>query len=250
MPYFDSEFFGHLFKEYPLGHNAFFKWLAEFKQRPECIAFSHPIGLQPGDYPSWGQMPGPLQVGIWIEFCMERGGCTWRIPNLFSYDWKQDMTEMFRLMHEELSMSELTDTIVEESIALADIYTAPQTAASTIRTPDEIKRQIYCIMAMKELKRRWNRATIDGFDAQIEILTGAAEVDAYLPDDTAEEFDDSDNEIYFEADAAAQWLHNAKIKTDVFDENDLPEGFKVPELDANRKLIEPLYWGIFGEQSE
>lgn len=62
-------------------------------------------------------MPGPLQIGIYIEFIMERGGCQWKVDDLFSFDWKQDITEMFQLIHDELSISELKETIVEERAA-------------------------------------------------------------------------------------------------------------------------------------
>ncbi len=117
LPYLDCDFFENLLKQYPFAHKAFFMWFAKFKERPECVAFFHPISVHPGNHPSWAEMPGPLQIGIWMEFIMERGGCQWKVDDLFSFDWKQDITEMFQLIHEELSISELKENIVEERAA-------------------------------------------------------------------------------------------------------------------------------------
>lgn len=251
LPSFTKQnFFDEMMAKYPAGVKVFRDWLTEYKTRPDSYQVFHPCCSTHPDNPDFHDLPGAMQVGIWIQFIMERGACSWEIEDLLDYDWKEDMAATFRMIEEEKEAGANEATNTTEAIKLADENLLPNIAASSMRTPDEIRRQIYCLMAMLHLlPDRWNEAAQRGIEAQIAILTGEKTSDYYEVDETADEFEDADMEVYWDAQRVEVWLISKKAK-DLFDANELPDTFKVPALDAERKLVEPLHFGIFGSQPQ
>jgi hypothetical protein len=77
------------------------------------------------------------------------------------------------------------------------------------RNKDEINRQIEGLAKMKKTlpkhsmfgDKNWEK-----IEAQIAILQGKATPDDYYQDESAEEFQDGDNDIWSDAERAQQWL--------------------------------------------
>lgn len=79
-----------------------------------------------------------------------------------------------------------------------------------LRTEDEIKRQIAGLEKMKETlpeKSFFGDNNWEKIDAQIAVLKSEKEPDDYYQDEHSEDYQDGDNDLYFEADRAYQWLH-------------------------------------------
>lgn len=78
------------------------------------------------------------------------------------------------------------------------------------RTKEEIARQIEGLKRMKKSlpefsafgDKNWEK-----IDAQLDVLEGLKDVDDFYIDETAEEFEDGDNDIYSAAEEAEEWLN-------------------------------------------
>ena len=87
------------------------------------------------------------------------------------------------------------------------------------KTDAEIQLQIEGLKKMKDNLPKFsvfgdnNHAPID---AQISVLEGKRKADYYYEDETSDEYNDGDNEVYFAAEKAEEWL-NGKIKEDLFE---------------------------------
>src|SRR5690348_13649413 len=46
-------------------------------------------------------MPYAVQVGIWIEYNTQRGGCEWKIENMLEFDLETDILGTFQHLLEE-----------------------------------------------------------------------------------------------------------------------------------------------------
>ena len=78
------------------------------------------------------------------------------------------------------------------------------------RTKEEIARQIEGLKRMKKSlpefsafgDKNWEK-----IDAQLDVLEGLKDADDFYIDETAEEFEDGDNDIYSAAEEAEEWLN-------------------------------------------
>ena len=81
--------------------------------------------------------------------------------------------------------------------------------AKTIPTKEQIDLQIAGLKKEKESLPQFSNLNTDNWgtiDAQLDVLEGLKEPDDFYIDETAEEFEDGDNDIYFAAQRAADWL--------------------------------------------
>ena len=88
-----------------------------------------------------------------------------------------------------------------------------------MKTKDEIDRQITGLKQMKESLPRYNLFGGNNWspiEAQISVLNGTATPDKFYEDESAEEFEDGDNDIYHEAVAAKEWLEGGR-EEDLFE---------------------------------
>jgi hypothetical protein len=86
------------------------------------------------------------------------------------------------------------------------------------RTPEEIARQIDGLKKMKETLPEFSMfgdSNWEKIDAQLDVLEGKKEADEFYIDETAEEFEEGDNELYFAAQEADDWL-NSQHNEDLF----------------------------------
>ena len=87
------------------------------------------------------------------------------------------------------------------------------------RTDEEIARQIDGLKADRERlpeqsmfgDNNWKK-----IDAMISVLEGKKKPNDYYEDESAEEFEEGDNDVYFDADRADQWLQGNETE-DLFD---------------------------------
>ena len=117
-----ENFFNALQDKFPKGMKIFCDWIDEYKKknnwdslfktpddkRPE--ANSDPffnVGLDERQKEwdarkiKYHNLPIAFQIGIWIEFVCSRGGCQWEIDDLFSHDWKDEISKYIEMMHED-----------------------------------------------------------------------------------------------------------------------------------------------------
>lgn len=89
----------------------------------------------------------------------------------------------------------------------------------TTRTSDEIIRQINGLKKDKEIIPRKSMFGDDNWakiDAQISVLEGKSKPDDFYIDESAEEYQDGDNDTFFAASKAEDWLKGHETE-DLFD---------------------------------
>lgn len=94
------------------------------------------------------------------------------------------------------------------SALLGDLFTIK---FEKMRTQDEIRRQVELLENKKINLPRLNAfgdSNWEKIDAQIEVLEGRATPDDFYIDETSDEFEDGDNDVWSAADEAAEWLKN------------------------------------------
>lgn len=93
------------------------------------------------------------------------------------------------------------------------------------RTTDEINRQIE---GLKKERTKLPHFSFFGgdnwmrIDAQISVLEGKGEADDFYVDESSEEYEDGDNELFFDVERAEDWL-NGTVDEDLFDAEILDE---------------------------
>lgn len=80
-----------------------------------------------------------------------------------------------------------------------------------MRTGDEIATELRHLKHALTLRHRWNPKAQDQIEKTIEVLERRQtpeEVELlYYTDETADEYEDGDNDLWTELDSAARWLH-------------------------------------------
>lgn len=88
------------------------------------------------------------------------------------------------------------------------------------RTKEQIDRQIEGLKKMKDWLPEFDmfgNGNWEKIDAQLDVLEDKKEPDDFYVDESAEEYQDGDNDVYFEATRAADWLDGSE-KDDLFEE--------------------------------
>jgi hypothetical protein len=87
------------------------------------------------------------------------------------------------------------------------------------RTPEEIARQIAGLKKEKETLPEFSNFGDENWkktDAMLDVLEGKAKPDDFYVNENAEEYEDGDNDIFFDADRAEQWLFGNETE-DLYD---------------------------------
>ena len=88
------------------------------------------------------------------------------------------------------------------------------------RKQKEIDRQI---KGLKRMKKRLPEHSSFGdknwekIDAQLDVLEGLEDADDFYQDETADEFEDGDNDVYYAAQQAEEWL-SGEHEEDLFED--------------------------------
>lgn len=108
-----ENFWNALMEKYPKGVQAFCDWIDEYKHKNDwdrlfnagIEEFSR--GMMRGEIvemgrtraPKYHDLPLAMQIGIYIEFMIDRGGCGWEC-NLMEIDWREEIEGMIKIIHE------------------------------------------------------------------------------------------------------------------------------------------------------
>lgn len=102
-----ENFWNELYAKYPLGMKMFCDWIDAYKKKNnwDNLFKNHYAGnhaMNGIEYKTikYHDLPLAMQIGIWIEFVGDRGGCDYEV-DLFSHDWKQDISEYIKMLQAE-----------------------------------------------------------------------------------------------------------------------------------------------------
>lgn len=100
-----ENFWNKLYKKYPDGVQVFCDWIDKYKSKNNWDKLFNaglmvPIRGQSVS-PKYHDLPLAMQIGIWIEFVCDRGGCQWEIEDLFAVDWREDITGYIKMLDAE-----------------------------------------------------------------------------------------------------------------------------------------------------
>ena len=105
-----QNFWNDMMEKYPGATKAFCKWIDEFKNEVNWLNLFNcgsPNYAKQGHHsPKFHDLPYALQLGIWLEYCYQRGGCRMTIENFFEFDLREDIEDMFKhLLEMEAEMA-------------------------------------------------------------------------------------------------------------------------------------------------
>jgi hypothetical protein len=111
-----ENFWDALYEQYPDGMKVFCDWIDKYKAENNWeFLFNGEVhhtaynGFQAERVktkaPKFHNLPFAMQIGIYIEFCVQRGGCSWQV-DLLEINWKEEITGMIKLINEQENTSD------------------------------------------------------------------------------------------------------------------------------------------------
>ena len=109
-----ENFWNELNERLPAGTKVFCDWIDEYKERLDWsklfnagyvlnrhyhIGFMVDPGLTLA--PKFHDLPYAFQLGIWIQFVLDRGGCAWEIDYMFSFDLREEIEHAISMIDSE-----------------------------------------------------------------------------------------------------------------------------------------------------
>ncbi len=99
-------FWAEIEQEYPDGYKIFLEWIVAYKKRVKWNDLFNSRGMMPNNkqafVPYMADLPFAFQIGIFIEFVCERDELiVWEIDDMFSHDWREQITEYFRMLQND-----------------------------------------------------------------------------------------------------------------------------------------------------
>lgn len=98
-PLTKENFWDELQKLYPEGLKIFTDWVDGYKESLNWeLLFNSvkdPVVIPPA--PKYHELPFAFQLGIWLEFAIARGGCSYELDFL-EYDLKEEITNYVKLI--------------------------------------------------------------------------------------------------------------------------------------------------------
>ena len=101
-----ENFFNELYEKYPKGLQVFCDWIDRYKAEnnwnklfnADEIGSDSPYFVIGDEAPKFHDLPYAFQLGIWIEFVCERGGCDWEIEDMFTFNLRDDITAIIQII--------------------------------------------------------------------------------------------------------------------------------------------------------
>lgn len=84
-------------RKYPDAWKIFSDWIDEFKIyiNWQSLFRDHLNVDAEFESPKFHHLPEPLQLGIWIQFIRDQGGCSWEIDDMFEFDLEEELFHWF-----------------------------------------------------------------------------------------------------------------------------------------------------------
>lgn len=95
-----ENFWNEIIQQYPNASKLFLEWINEYKKESDWNRIL-------GSKVKFHDLPYAMQVGIWLEYLCNRGGCQFEIEDFFQFDLRTDIEETFKNLLEE----EATDSL-------------------------------------------------------------------------------------------------------------------------------------------
>jgi hypothetical protein len=107
------DYFNVLKVQYPLGMKVFLEWIDEYKKTVNWSGmFNSGIDVQPGlsnskktIAPKYHDLPGAMQLGIFIEFMKQRGGCEYGV-DLFELELREEFEGAVKMLQTEQELEQ------------------------------------------------------------------------------------------------------------------------------------------------
>ncbi len=112
-----ENFWNEMMEKYPNAAKKFCDWIDEYKKAVSwATLFNAEVSYTQkatGGFnvitttaPKYHDLPYAMQLGIWIEYMCQRGGCQWEIENMFDFDLAKDIEGTFKNLLEEEAIEE------------------------------------------------------------------------------------------------------------------------------------------------
>ena len=101
-----ENFWDELYALYPSGTQVFCNWIDEYKAKVNWENLFNPMFKESNDVqriyfsPKFHDLPYAIQLGIYIQFCVERGGCSYEV-DLLDFDLREEITGMVKMLQSE-----------------------------------------------------------------------------------------------------------------------------------------------------
>lgn len=104
-----ENFWDRMMQDYPNATKKFCQWIDEYKKAVNWDALfasnESTMQLHSSKY-KFHEIPHAMQLGIWLEYINQRGGCQFEIEDFFEYDLAEDIEDMFKNLLEEEAINE------------------------------------------------------------------------------------------------------------------------------------------------
>lgn len=100
-----ENFWNQLQELHPKGMKVFCNWIDEYKAKNNWndLFGNDQISQRKHHWADikFHHIPLAFQIGIWIEFVCDRGGCYWEIEDMFSMDWEKEILSFIKMIDSE-----------------------------------------------------------------------------------------------------------------------------------------------------
>jgi hypothetical protein len=107
-----ENFWNELQIKYPDAMKIFCDWIDQYKNKVDWqklfarrtfkISEEETSAEYENRISKFHEIPLAMQIGIWIEYVVERGGCNWTIENMFEINWREEIANF--IMAEQINI--------------------------------------------------------------------------------------------------------------------------------------------------
>lgn len=94
-------FWNDLQAKYPDGMKTFCNWIDEYKKKNDWDMLFRNWHRSELEQIKFHHIPYAMQMGIWFEFVIDRGGCSFEVEDLFTFDLRKEITEYIKMLQSE-----------------------------------------------------------------------------------------------------------------------------------------------------
>lgn len=97
-----KEFWDEMKEKFPFAFEEFSNWIDQFKIdiNWNSLFRDDDVGCAQTAPPKFHDLPQPMQLGIWIQFMLDRGGCSWEIDDMYEFNLEEDIYGTFVMIND------------------------------------------------------------------------------------------------------------------------------------------------------